>query len=365
MPTPLILPRRRPSYHGSTRGQRGAAGGWESGRTLPTSPDSERDDPTAHYYYYPTTISSQRHAQQQQQQQQQEQQSQAGQQQPQLSSSLSGPNPSSTTPIRSQMNRRHSVSGGSPWTTIPPRHALHMPVMKIDPTIWRSEQHQRDIHRLLHEGRQEEVMKRRGIMNVMDITEEEDEEDENNGNNGMSGVVETIDLGGFKASEEREKELIRQQVRQEWARIVAEQTKEYEQALQQQQALAVAEDARRRNSWPNQIEQQHQQQQQLQQQQLQQQQLRQLQQQQQQQQVLQMQLKLPNQNQTMYPVLQQQRFPEQPPVPGQQLPRLQFGQDLNLMTPAGPLSSPAGSSWPSSPIYPIDTNRPSFMTYRG
>lgn len=103
--------------------------------------------------------------------------------------------------IRGQTSRRHSVASGSPWTTIPPKHALHMPIMKVNPEIWRSESHQREIHRLLHEGREVEVMRRRNIKGVMDTSEEGDEED----NAEMSGVVMTMDLGGFQASEDREK----------------------------------------------------------------------------------------------------------------------------------------------------------------
>ncbi|KAF9997597.1 hypothetical protein BGZ65_006837, partial [Modicella reniformis] len=154
--------------------------------------------------------------------------------------------------------------------------------MKIDPSVWRSEQHQREIYRLMHEGREEEVMKRRGVRNVMDTMTEEDEDEQilqiqqqqlqqlqqqqqqqqqlqqqlqlqllgSNASGNMSGVVQTVvDFGGFKSSEEREKELIRQQVRQEWAKLVEEQTGEYEQMLQQ-------EDSRRRNSWPRHLSQQ-------------------------------------------------------------------------------------------------------------
>ncbi|KAF9148709.1 hypothetical protein BG015_009549 [Linnemannia schmuckeri] len=135
--------------------------------------------------------------------------------------------------IRGQTSRRHSVASGSPWTTIPPKHALHMPIMKVNPEIWRSENHQREIHRLLHEGREEEVMRRRNIKGVMDTSEEGDEE-ENNAD--MSGVVMTMDLGGFKASEDREKERVREEVMKEWTRTVQ----------QQQQA----EDLLRRRSWP-------------------------------------------------------------------------------------------------------------------
>lgn len=44
-------------------------------------------------------------------------------------------------------------------------------------------------------------MRRRNVKGVMDTSEEGDEED----NAEMSGVVMTMDLGGFQASEDREK----------------------------------------------------------------------------------------------------------------------------------------------------------------
>ncbi|KAK3839588.1 MAG: hypothetical protein JOS17DRAFT_194810 [Linnemannia elongata] len=108
------------------------------------------------------------------------------------SSSKSNPSP---TLVRSQIRRqrrRHSVTGGGfAWTTtsttLPPRHALHMPIMKISPLVRRREQHQRNIHRLMHEGREVEVMRRRGIATVMDTSEEGDEEEDE----GMAGVVFT------------------------------------------------------------------------------------------------------------------------------------------------------------------------------
>ena len=110
------------------------------------------------------------------------------------SSSKSNP---STTLVRSQIRRqrrRHSVTGGGfAWTTtsttLPPRHALHMPIMKISPLVRRREQHQRNIHRLMHEGREVEVMRRRGVATVMDTSEEGDEEEEE----GMAGIVFTGD----------------------------------------------------------------------------------------------------------------------------------------------------------------------------
>ncbi|KAF9425058.1 hypothetical protein BGZ76_003437 [Entomortierella beljakovae] len=313
--------------------------GWENGRALSSSPETERDDPTAQYYYYPATLSSQRYQSlpqlsplQQPSPQQYPQDSLSQQQSPTVTGAI-------IIPTRN-ISRRHSVSSASPWSSIPPRHALHMPVMKIDPAIWRSESHQRDIHRLLHDGRNEEVMKRRGLLNVMDTTEEGEEEEEND----MSGVVNTIDLGGFRASEEREKEQIRQQVRNEWANIVAEQSKEYELALQRQ---ALADEAKKREVWANQLEQQQLQQQILQRQQL-------------------SQFKIPNQvqlnfiQQQQQQQHQQQHFPEQFPVPGQQQQqqqRTQFGQTT--------CSQPNPTVWAAPPAFAIDTRRPSFTTYRG
>ncbi|KAF9347345.1 hypothetical protein BGX34_003224 [Mortierella sp. NVP85] len=223
---------------------------------------------------------------------------------------------------RNRPSRRHSVSNGSPWTTIPPRHALHMPVMKIDPTVWRNEHHQREIYRLMHEGREEEVMKRRGVRSVMDTMTEEDEDDR--GGN-MSGVVQT--------------ELVRQQVRQEWAKLVEEQTKEYEQLLQQAAVSTGTDNTRRRNSWPKQLN-QHQ-----------------------------VQLKMPSQ--VLHPLLtgpsssptplemsQLSHAPTQLPPPGVQ----QSMGPTGLMT-TGPLSNPA--AWSAAPTYSIDTRRPSFAVYRG
>ncbi|KAG0319472.1 hypothetical protein BGZ99_005088 [Dissophora globulifera] len=214
--------------------------------------------------------------------------------------------------------RRHSVSAGSPWTTVPPRHALHMPVMKIDPTIWRNEQHQREIHRLLHEGREEEVMKRRGIRNVMDTTTEEEEEEEGNG---MSGVVLTVDFGGFKASEEREKERIRQQVREEWARLVEQQTREYQALLESAARQQAMVDSQRRNSWPWVLGQQ--------------------------------QILFKSPTQVLHP--QQQLHPQQ--IPSQAPAPLQQSQQQQ------PLMNP--SAWSAAPGYAMDARRASFTMYRG
>ncbi|KAF9195005.1 hypothetical protein BGZ51_005969 [Haplosporangium sp. Z 767] len=146
--------------------------------------------------------------------------------------------------IHGRTSRRHSVAAGSPWTAVPPRHALHMPVMKVNPEIWRRESHQREIHRLMHEGREEEVMRRRNIRSVMDTSEEDDDETD------MKDIVMTMDLGGFKATEERERERVRQEVMQEWRRIIEEQT--------HQQMLQQTENTRRRRSWPNISDQQRQ-----------------------------------------------------------------------------------------------------------
>ncbi|KAF9931122.1 hypothetical protein FBU30_010742 [Linnemannia zychae] len=143
-----------------------------------------------------------------------------------------------------QSTRRHSVASSSPWTTIPPKHALHMPVMKVNPEIWRSENHQREIHRLLHENREEAIMRRRNMKAVMDTSEEGDED-----NTEMSDVVLTMDLGGFKESEERENERIRAEVMNEWTRVVEQH------AANNQLKAQQAEDFYRRRSWPGFIQQ--------------------------------------------------------------------------------------------------------------
>lgn len=51
----------------------------------------------------------------------------------------------------------------------------------------------------MHEGREEEVRKRRDMRSIMDTSD--DEEDDRD----MVDVVSTVDLGGFKEAEEREK----------------------------------------------------------------------------------------------------------------------------------------------------------------
>ncbi|KAF9203077.1 hypothetical protein BGZ49_006794 [Haplosporangium sp. Z 27] len=102
-------------------------------------------------------------------------------------------------PFRGRGYRRHSMSSGTLRSSAPPRHALHVPVMKLNPEIWRNERHQREIHRLMHDAREVEVMRRRNMKSIMDTSEEGDEENE------MTDVTSTIDLGGFKALEEREK----------------------------------------------------------------------------------------------------------------------------------------------------------------
>ncbi|KAG0079289.1 hypothetical protein BGZ90_003032 [Linnemannia elongata] len=253
------------------------------------------------------------------------------------SSSKSNPSP---TLVRSQIRRqrrRHSVTGGGfAWTTtsttLPPRHALHMPIMKISPLVRRREQHQRNIHRLMHEGREVEVMRRRGVATVMDTSEEGDEEEEE----GMAGVVFTgTSIQQQQQTQSALDERAQMQAKQEFALLVAESSKAYQEILQQQQhqrnlaAAAVAEEQRRRNSWPKQQQlqvtggggisyanqpltfqqQQHQQQAYLQQQQKQQQRLIQLQQEQQRQQHHQRQLQFQEQKQFL--LLQQQQLQQQ------------------------------------------------------
>ncbi|KAG0247300.1 hypothetical protein DFQ27_002254, partial [Actinomortierella ambigua] len=80
-------------------------------------------------------------------------------------------NDSSSASSQQQSSPSSSSSSGPSrvlWTTIPPRHALHMPIMKINPEIWRSESHNREIHRIMREARQQQIMKRRNIKAVMD-----------------------------------------------------------------------------------------------------------------------------------------------------------------------------------------------------
>ncbi|KAI7818104.1 hypothetical protein BC939DRAFT_480662 [Gamsiella multidivaricata] len=166
----------------------------------------------------------------------------------------------------------------------------------------------------------------------MDTMEEEPED----ASEAMTGVVVNADTGGFRSlSDEREKELIRQQVRQEWAKLVEEQTKEYEMMLQQAAAASAAKaqerELVRRNSWPRQLGQQ------------------------------QVQLKMPSQvlhptMTSMDPLQQQVQMPFQPPAPGQQ-------QDQHVASMMGPLSNP--NAWSAAPLYALNTRRPSFTEYRG
>ncbi|KAG0293494.1 hypothetical protein BGZ96_002780 [Linnemannia gamsii] len=135
--------------------------------------------------------------------------------------------------------------------------------MKISPVVRRREQHQRNIHRLMHEGREVEVMRRRGIATVMDTSEEGDEdEDEVNGE--MAGVVFTG--ASIQQQQQTQSALIERaqmQAKQEFAMLVAESSKAYQGILQEQQqqralaaeaaaAAVIAEEQRRRNSWPKQ-----------------------------------------------------------------------------------------------------------------
>ncbi|KAG0241212.1 hypothetical protein B0O80DRAFT_482543 [Mortierella sp. GBAus27b] len=358
-PKPLILPRRLSLHGGTTRGQRH----WYPG-TGPHSPSSPDKEDSIHYYYFPTTTTAATATQSSPDQQQQ-------QHPPTLftfggNSDSNGEAAAAGAAVHAgyrKPNRRHSVSNGSPWTTVPPRHALHMPVMKIDPTVWRSEHHQREIYRLMHEGREEQVMRRRSIRNVMDTMTEEDEDERpsllgnssnNNANDNMSGVVQTVDFANSikAATDEREKELVREQVRQEWAKFVEEQAKEYEQLLQQAAATAAADESRRRNSWPKQLSQQ------------------------------QVQFKMPSN--VLHPIVDypQQHYhhhqPAQLPPPGvQQGPsnntNMGMGMGMGMgmhaggagMMTTGPLSNPAAWSAAPPPPFGVDTRRPSFAVHRG
>ncbi|KAF9132118.1 hypothetical protein BGW39_000765 [Mortierella sp. 14UC] len=126
-----------------------------------------------------------------------------------------------------------------------------MPVMKISPIVRRKEQHQRNIHRLMHEGREVEVMRRRGVATVMDTSEEGDEEDEEGG---MAGVVFTG--ASIQQAQSALNERAQMQAKQEFAMLVAESSKAYQEILHQQhlqlQQQRAEEEQRRRNSWPKQ-----------------------------------------------------------------------------------------------------------------
>ncbi|KAG0218752.1 hypothetical protein BGX33_006128 [Mortierella sp. NVP41] len=133
------------------------------------------------------------------------------------------------TLVRSQtrrQRRRHTITGGgfiwTTTTTLPPRHALHMPIMKISPLVRRREEHQRNIHRLMHEGREEEVMRRRGIATVMDTSEEDEDEI------GMAGVIYT------GASNPQQQQLQQQQ------HLPQQQQQAYAHYRQQQQQAQIA-----------------------------------------------------------------------------------------------------------------------------
>ncbi|KAF9971631.1 hypothetical protein BGZ73_005404 [Actinomortierella ambigua] len=141
------------------------------------------------------------------------------------------------------------------WTTIPPRHALHMPIMKINPEIWRSESHNREIYRLMHEARERQVMKRRNIKAVMDTLEDGEEDGRPEDGPDMADVVMTMDLGGWHALEEQEKEKVREQVMKEWKALVAReymamvQREQQQQLIREQQQQQQQQEARRK-SWP-------------------------------------------------------------------------------------------------------------------
>ncbi|KAG0083250.1 hypothetical protein BGZ93_006075 [Podila epicladia] len=365
-PAPLILPRRL-SIHGSLRNK----GSPQQGGASLDSPYG--GDNVTHYYYFPATSQTQ------------------GGHSPEQANGLEEGN--GTHGIIKAHSRRHSVATGSPMTTVTPRHAIHMPVMRFNPEIWRTENHQREVRRLMHESREEEVRKRRDMRSIMDTSD--DEEDDRD----MVDVVSTVDLGGFKEAEEREKERIREEVRKEWTRMIDSQS------AQNRQAAFEAMQAQRRRSWPNLLherQQQQQQQQQQHQQQLQyQQDLRQMQQlqqmyaqQQQQQQQQQHQLKSFQNPGQFYTTAQarfgvqggagagagtgvympQQRVPEQPPAPGQQqLPqhRVSFSGYSSSSPPWSSLSSFPSSSFPSASSSTnfgrLDSRdrKSSFSEYRG
>ncbi|KAG0247973.1 hypothetical protein DFQ27_001337, partial [Actinomortierella ambigua] len=118
-----------------------------------------------------------------------------------LSSSSSASSQQSSPSSSSSSSRPSRVL----WTTIPPRHALHMPIMKINPEIWRSESHNREIYRIMHEARQQQIMKRRNIKAVMDTVEDDEEEDRPKDSPAMTDVIVNIDLGGWHALEEQQK----------------------------------------------------------------------------------------------------------------------------------------------------------------
>ncbi|KAG0334106.1 hypothetical protein BG000_008623 [Podila horticola] len=356
-PAPLILPRRL-SIHGSLRNK----GSPQQGGASLDSPYGS--DSVTHYYYFPATT-----------------QIHGGHSPEQTSGEEGGPHG-----VIKAHSRRHSVATGSPMTTVTPRHAIHMPVMRFNPEIWRTENHQREVRRLMHEGREEEVRKRRDMRSIMDTSD--DEEDDRD----MVDVVSTVDFGGFKEAEEREKERIRDEVRKEWTRMVESQS------AQNRQAAFEALQAQRRRSWPNlfhEYQRQLQQQQQLQHRQQELRQMQQLQQMhaQQQQQQQQHQIKSFQNPGQFYTTAQarfgvqggagagtgggaympQQRVPEQLPAPGQQ----QL-QQHRVSFSGYPSSSPtwsSSSSFPSS-SFPSSSStnfgrldsrdrKTSFSEYRG
>ncbi|KAF9372082.1 hypothetical protein CPB97_001477 [Podila verticillata] len=335
-PTPLILPRRL-SIHGSLRNKGSPQQGGSS--------DSPYGSDNVTHYYFPTT--SQIH----------------GGHSPEQTSGLD--DSGGTHGVIKAHSRRHSVATGSPMTTVTPRHAIHMPVMRFNPEIWRTENHQREVRRLMHEGREEEVRKRRDMRSIMDTSD--DEEDDRD----MVDVVSTVDLGGFKEAEEREKERIRDEVRKEWTRMVESQS------AQNRQASFEALQAQRRRSWPNLLQQQQQQQQEVRHMQ----QLQQMHAQQQQIKSFQNQGQFYTTAQARFGVqaggggvyIPQQRIPEQLPAPGQQqLPqhRVSFSGYPSSSPPWSSSSSFSSSSFPSSSSTNFGQRdnrdrKSSFSEYRG
>ncbi|KAF9152266.1 hypothetical protein DFQ26_000952, partial [Actinomortierella ambigua] len=207
-------------------------------------------------------------------------------------------NNSSSASSQQQSSPSSSSSSGPSrvlWTTIPPRHALHMPIMKINPEIWRYESHNREIHRIMREARQQQIMKRRNIKAVMDTVEDDEEEDRPKDSPTMTDVIANIDLGGWHALEEQQKEKVREQVMNEWKAHVEREYAAMAQREQQQRLLREQQ---------QQIQLQQQEQQRMQQLQREQQLLR----EQQQQQQLQQQLQLQQLQQQQLQQQQQQRL---------------------------------------------------------
>ncbi|KAG0054413.1 hypothetical protein BGZ83_011313 [Gryganskiella cystojenkinii] len=343
-PPALILPRRL-SLHGGLRSNSHS----KSRHVFLSSPSSQ--DPSleyqgednngghdfSHYYYYPSTKSSSsldsnngsngNHHHH-------HESSGVVVSVPTFSFGSSSSTFSSYGGVGGGVGRRHTVSHGSlssssaPWA-IPPRHALHMPVMKIDPNVWKSEHHQQEIYRLMHEGRAEEVMKRRKIKSVMDTSEEDDDMDPNE----MDDVVTDIDLGGFKALENREKEQARLQALHEWTEKLDRQQRQTE--AEERFRVRMKSFSSSSSAWPKQLDQQ--------------------------------QIQFVSPGSVLHPNLQhpqqQQQMPTQLPAPGQQFGQGGSGRTISISTmTTGPLAHP--SAWSASPMAVPNATNTAFTTYR-